>query len=58
MKYEVVESLGEWIVRRNGAEVARFGEQVEALAHVAERLSEASEADASYSLSVRYEARG
>ena len=58
MKYEVVEQLGEWIVRRDGLELARFSEQLEALADVADRLHEAHEAEASYSLAVRYQARG
>jgi hypothetical protein len=58
MKYEVVESLGEWIVRRDGVELARFGDQVAALTDVAGRLGQESEGDASYSLAVRYQARG
>ncbi|MDB5427941.1 MAG: hypothetical protein JWR47_3481 [Phenylobacterium sp.] len=58
MKYEVVETLGGWIVRRDGVELARFGEQLAALADVAERLGEADEAAAgSYSLAMRYQAR-
>jgi len=57
MKYEVVEILGGWVVRRDGVELARFGEQLAALADVADRLSEATEAQGSYSLAVRYQAR-
>jgi hypothetical protein len=57
MKFEVIESLGEWIVRRDGVELARFGEQLEALAAVAERLNDAATTDASYSLAMRYAAR-
>lgn len=58
MKYEVVESLGEWIVRRDGVEVARFEGQPDALADIAARLSQAGEAEhASYSLAMRFEAR-
>jgi hypothetical protein len=57
MKYEVVETLGGWIVRRDGVELARFGEQLAALADVAERLGEAEEAAGSYSLAMRYQAR-
>jgi hypothetical protein len=45
MKFEVVESTGEWIVRRDGVEIARFRDQLEALA------------DVGYSLAMRYEAR-
>jgi hypothetical protein len=58
MKYEVVEQLGEWIVRRDGIEVARFTEQVAALTDVAERLGDTQTSDDSYSLAMRYEARG
>jgi len=57
MKFEVSEGAGEWIVRRNGVEVARFGEQVAALADIAERWRGAKERQASYSLAVRYQAR-
>jgi hypothetical protein len=57
MKYEVVETLGEWVVRRDGVELARFGEQLAALTDVAERLSEPEEVKGSYSLAVRYQAR-
>ena len=58
MKFEVIESNGEWIVRRDGVELARFDEQLDALADIAERLHEANEADVSYSLAMRYQARG
>jgi len=58
MKYEVVEHLGEWIVRRDGEELARFDEQLAALADVTERLGGSKPADESYSLAVRYAARG
>jgi hypothetical protein len=57
MKYEVVETRGGWIVRRDGVELARFGEQLAALADVAERLSDAEEAEGGYSLAMRYQAR-
>lgn len=57
MKFEVIESHGEWIVRRDGVELARFGEQLAALADVAERLRDADGPEASYSLAMRYEAR-
>jgi hypothetical protein len=57
MKFEVIENLGEWIVRRNGLEIARFGEQLEALGDVAERLRDSHESPGVYSLAVRYQAR-
>jgi hypothetical protein len=57
MKFEVIESRDEWIVRRNGVEVARFRDQLEALAEVTDRLAGAAKADASYSLAVRYQPR-
>lgn len=56
MKFEVIESLGEWIVRRNGVEIARFCEQFEALGDVAERLRESHETPGAYSLAMRYQA--
>ena len=58
MKFEVIEDTGEWIVRRDGVELARFAEQLEALADVGERLREANEVESSYSLAVRYATRG
>lgn len=57
MKFEVVESAGEWIVRREGQEVARFAAQDEALNDVAARLREA-DASQPASLSMRYQRRG
>ena len=58
MKFEVLENNGEWIVRCDGVELARFGEQLEALNDVAERLRDDSADDTSYSLAMRYQARG
>ncbi len=58
MKFEVVETGGEWIVRCDERELARYGEQLEALADVAERLRDDRADDASYSLAMRYQARG
>ncbi len=58
MKFEVIESSGEWIVLCDSVEIARFGEQLDALADIADRLSDANEEDVSYSLAVRYQARG
>jgi hypothetical protein len=57
MKYAVVEATGEWIVQRDGLELARFHDQLEALAHVAELLREAGDPDGSFSLAMRYQAR-
>ena len=57
MKFEVIEGSGDWIVRRDGIEVARFDQQLEALADVSERLRAAGEAESSYSLAMRYQAR-
>jgi hypothetical protein len=57
MKYEVVEDSGVWIVQRDGEEVARFAEQDDALADVAERLREKPADSGSYSLTMRYQPR-
>jgi hypothetical protein len=56
MQYEVVEERGDWVVRREGAELARFSDQNTALADVSRRLREV-EPDAPARLSVRYERR-
>lgn len=60
MKYEVLEDGGEWIVLREGVEAARFAEQDNALAYVSDRLREREReaASESYSLTMRYQARG
>ena len=58
MKYEVLEDSGAWIVHRDGVEVARFAQQEDALADVAERLREKSTDVGSYSLTMRYQPRG
>jgi hypothetical protein len=58
MKYEVLEDSGAWIVRRDGVEVARFAQQDDALADVAERLRETPTDVESYSLTMRYQPRG
>jgi hypothetical protein len=59
MKFEVVEDGSAWIVRRDGAEIARHREQEQALADIAKRLVDAREGDPglSYSLAMRYQAR-
>jgi hypothetical protein len=56
MKYEVIETGGEWVVRREGLEVARFAAQDEALTHVGDQLR-AADGDGPASLAVRYERR-
>ena len=56
MKFEVIESGGEWIVRREGCEVGRFPRQDEALSHVAHALR-AAEGSGPASLAMRYERR-
>lgn len=56
MKFEVVESGGEWIVSRDGQELARFLGQDEALNDVAGRLREV-DAEQSATLSMRYQRR-
>ena len=56
MRYEVVEEQGEWIVRSEGCEVARFHGQDAALSDVAQRLRAADQATPA-SVSVSYERR-
>ena len=56
MKFEVIENDGEWIVRREGSEVARFAAQDEALNHVARQLRLAEGAGPA-SLAMRYARR-
>jgi hypothetical protein len=54
MRYEVVEETGEWIVRSEGFELARFTDQDAALQDVATRLRGA-DGSTPASLSVRYQ---
>lgn len=56
MKFEVAEQDGAWVVRRNGAELARFADQQSAMNDVSERLGGLS-AENSVSLTMRYQAR-
>ena len=58
MKFEVIETGGEWVVQTDGVEVARFAEQAAALDHVAGRLRDAQPGEDGVSLRVRYESRG
>ena len=55
MKFEIVESAGEWIVQRDGVEIGRFALQNEALAFVTAELSQLKGETAA--LSMRYERR-
>ena len=57
MKYEVLEESGEWAVQRDGDEVARFAQQDDALAFIAERLRDQAPDSGSYSLTMRYQPR-
>jgi hypothetical protein len=57
MKFEVIETGGEWVVQFDGVEVARFAEQTAALDHVAGRLRDAQPGEDGVSLRVRYESR-
>lgn len=54
MRYEVVEDTGEWIVRSDGCELARYADQDAALHDVADRLRDA-DVSTPASLSVRYQ---
>ncbi|HZZ35880.1 MAG TPA: hypothetical protein VFE03_09155 [Caulobacteraceae bacterium] len=56
MRYEVVEDTGEWIVRSDGCELARYRDQDTALNDVAQRLRDADASEPA-SLSVRYQSR-
>ena len=56
MRYEVIEEQGEWIVAKEGRELARFGDQDAALNDVAARLKTA-DGSGSASLCVRYQTR-
>ncbi|MDB5417140.1 MAG: hypothetical protein JWP50_559 [Phenylobacterium sp.] len=58
MKYEVIETGGEWIVQRDGVEMARFANQSAALDEVAARLRDAAPGEEAVSLRVSYQARG
>lgn len=53
MRYEVIEEQEEWVVCREGSELARFADQDTALSDVAVRLK-AAEGPGPARLSVRY----
>jgi hypothetical protein len=57
MRYEVVESHGEWIVHHHGVEVARFESQNLALDEIARRLRQSGPPTAPASLSMRFARR-
>lgn len=56
MRFEVVEEADEWIVRSEGCELARYGDQETALHDVADRLRDADVAQPA-GLSVRYRSK-
>jgi hypothetical protein len=58
MKYEVIQTGGEWIVRSDGVDLARFAEQSAALDDVAVRLRDIQPGVDAVSLRVAYQARG
>jgi hypothetical protein len=58
MKLEVVEDQDNWIVRRDGEDIARHRDQDQALADAAERLRDCPPQERSYSFTVRYLERG
>ena len=55
--YEVVETAGQWIVRRAGLEVARYDAQAAALRAVAERMRQESGGDAAVAFAMRFQNR-
>ena len=57
MKYEVVEHADEWVVSREGVELARFRAQDDALNEVARRLRSVGDVEGPVSLSVCYAGR-
>ena len=54
MRFEIVEQAGEWIVRQEGAELARFDAQAKALQDVAVRMRDADRTKPA-ALVLRYE---
>ena len=57
MKYEVIERADQWVVAREGVELAWFRAQDDALSDVAERLRAIGEVEGPVSLSVCYAER-
>ena len=58
MKFEVIETHGGWILRRDGVEISRFNTQEQALADIGLRLREGVDVELCYSVGVRYLQRG
>ena len=58
MRYEVIEVAGEWIVRSEGVELARFAAQSTALDYVATRLRAVGANPGPVSLRVSYGTAG
>jgi hypothetical protein len=55
--YEVVEAAGEWIVRRQGAEIARYAAQEAALRAVAEQMRQDRPERGAVSFAMRFQSR-
>jgi hypothetical protein len=65
MRYEVIEDQDDWVVARDGCELARFADQDTALQDVADRLKAGADrqkaetdGESTASLAVRYRTRG
>lgn len=57
MRYEVVESAEEWVVRRDGVEVARFARQGAAFDEVARHIQGESQYPGRVSLGLHFQRR-
>ena len=57
MRYEIIEEQDDWVVARDGCELARYADQDTALHDVADRLKAADDGESAASLSVRYRNR-
>ncbi len=57
MTFEMIEINGAWGERLDGVEIARFNEELNALAEVAERFRGTDEAGGAYALAMRDQER-
>jgi hypothetical protein len=57
MKFEIIEQADGWAVWRDGVEMARHADQLEALSDIADLLRDADETQGAYSLAMRYQGR-